>query len=625
MAAEGTTLAKAYVQIVPSAKGIKGSISSAMEGEASEAGIKSGNNFAGKLKGIIAAAGIGKVVKEALSAGGDLQQSYFGGLDTLYGEAADAARDYANQAVTAGISMNDYAEQAVSFGAALKQSLGGDTAAAVEAANTAILDMADNAAKMGTPLENIQNAYQGFAKQNYTMLDNLKLGYGGTKQEMERLLADAQALSGVEYNIDNLSDVYSAIHVIQEDLGLTGVAAEEASQTFTGSMQAMKAAATNLLAQLTTGGDVTGSLEVLTQTLMTFIEGNLLPMIGNLVSAVPELIKSMVPLIIEALQITADNAQGIVKMATDIILTLVETLTNPETLTSMIDAALAIITGLADGLLEAIPRLVEAIPVIIKNLLDAIIENLPKILTQGAEILKSLIEGLLGAIPQLIAALPEIISAIIDYMTNNLPQLIQMGIELTGAIVVGIIKAIPDILKSFVDMFKQIGEKIASLDWKSIGKNMIDGIVNGIKNFASNIGESIKDAASDALNGVKNFLGINSPSKVMRDQVGKWIPSGIAEGIENNTTAVTGAMDSLVNDMTSPNIQNSLSTGLNKGLASGNTGNSEVLEMLARYLPEIASGKNVNVSLEGDAKGLFNAVRKESNRYTTRTGQMAFA
>lgn len=625
MAAEGTTLAKAYVQIVPSAKGIKGSISSAMEGEASEAGIKSGNNFAGKLKGIIAAAGIGKVVKEALSAGGDLQQSYFGGLDTLYGEAADAARDYANQAVTAGISMNDYAEQAVSFGAALKQSLGGDTAAAVEAANTAILDMADNAAKMGTPLENIQNAYQGFAKQNYTMLDNLKLGYGGTKQEMERLLADAQALSGVEYNIDNLSDVYSAIHVIQEDLGLTGVAAEEASQTFTGSMQAMKAAATNLLAQLTTGGDVTGSLEVLTQTLMTFIEGNLLPMIGNLVSAVPELIKSMVPLIIEALQITADNAQGIVKMATDIILTLVETLTNPETLTSMIDAALAIITGLADGLLEAIPRLVEAIPVIIKNLLDAIIENLPKILTQGAEILKSLIEGLLGAIPQLIAALPEIISAIIDYMTNNLPQLIQMGIELTGAIVVGIIKAIPDILKSFVDMFKQIGEKIASLDWKSIGKNMIDGIVNGIKNFASNIGESIKDAASDALNGVKNFLGINSPSKVMRDQVGKWIPSGIAEGIENNTTAVTGAMDSLANDMTSPNIQNSLSTGLNKGLASGNTGNSEVLEMLARYLPEIASGKNVNVSLEGDAKGLFNAVRKESNRYTNRTGQMAFA
>lgn len=178
---EGTKIAKAYVQILPSTEGMKSKLTSAMGGDAAaagaDAGEKLGNGLVGKLKGIIAAAGIGTIVKQALDAGGALQQS-FGGLDTLYEDASQAAKDYAKQAVTAGISMNDYAEQAVSFGASLKAAFGGDTTKAVEAANTAILDMADNAAKMGTPLESIQNAYQGFAKGQYNMLDNLKLGYG---------------------------------------------------------------------------------------------------------------------------------------------------------------------------------------------------------------------------------------------------------------------------------------------------------------------------------------------------------------------------------------------------------------------------------------------------------------
>ena len=180
------------------------------------------------VKKLIVAAGIDTVLKSAIEEGGKLQQS-FGGLDTIYGEASSAAKEYAVQAAAAGISANDYAEQAVSFGASLKQAFGGDTTKAVEAANTAIMDMTDNAAKMGTPIESIQNAYSGFAKQNYTMLDNLKLGYGGTKSEMERLLADAEKLTGVHYDISNLGDVYDAIHAIQGDLGLTGVAAQEAS------------------------------------------------------------------------------------------------------------------------------------------------------------------------------------------------------------------------------------------------------------------------------------------------------------------------------------------------------------------------------------------------------------
>ena len=287
----GANLGTAYVQIVPTAKGISGSVSKLMAPEAKAAGIETGttiNKFAAKalLAGAVGAALI-KVIKGALDEGGKLQQSYFGGLDTIYGEAADGARKFAREAAKAGISMNDYSEQAVSFGAALRQAFEGDTKKAAEAANIAILDMADNAAKMGTNLESIQNAYQGFAKQNYTMLDNLKLGYGGTKKEMERLLAEAENISGVKYDISNLGDVYAAIHVIQEELGIAGVAAHEAEGTFTGSFGSMKAAAKNFLGSLAIGEDVKESLRIMVVSASTFIFKNLVPMVGTILKALP--------------------------------------------------------------------------------------------------------------------------------------------------------------------------------------------------------------------------------------------------------------------------------------------------------------------------------------------------
>ena len=213
--AEGTELAKAYVQIIPSAQGIKGKITEALGGEAEGAGKSAGLKIAGAIKAAIVAAGIGKVVKDALNEGAALQQS-IGGVETLFKESADVVRKYANEAYeTAGLSANAYMEQVTSFSASLLQSLGGDTRQAADAANQAIIDMSDNANKMGTDISSIQNAYQGFAKANYTMLDNLKLGYGGTKEEMERLLADAQKLTGIKYDIGNLNDVYGAIHAIQ--------------------------------------------------------------------------------------------------------------------------------------------------------------------------------------------------------------------------------------------------------------------------------------------------------------------------------------------------------------------------------------------------------------------------
>lgn len=283
-----TELGKAYVQIIPSAKGISGMIQKEMGGEVASAGTSAGqslgSNLVGTFKKIVAAAGIGKALSATLNEGAALQQS-LGGIETLFKDSADKVKGFANEAYkTTGLSANAYMENVTGFSASLLQSLGGDTNKAAETANMAMIDMSDNANKMGTSMESIQLAYQGFAKQNYTMLDNLKLGYGGTKQEMQRLLADAEKLTGVKYDINNLSDVYSAIHAIQENLDITGTTAREAATTFTGSFESMKAAAQNVLGKIAIGENVTPALQSLLETTKTFLFGNFLPMIGNILS-----------------------------------------------------------------------------------------------------------------------------------------------------------------------------------------------------------------------------------------------------------------------------------------------------------------------------------------------------
>lgn len=283
-----TEIAQAYVQLIPSARGITGKIQSILDPEASAAGQSAGQSLGSSLvrvmTKVIAAAGIGKAFSAAISEGAALQQS-LGGIETLFKGSADKVKGYANEAYkTTGLSANAYMENVTGFSASLLQSLGGDTNKAAETANMAMIDMSDNANKMGTSMESIQMAYQGFAKQNYTMLDNLKLGYGGTKQEMERLLNDAQKLTGVKYDINNLSDVYSAIHAIQENLDITGTTAREAATTFTGSFESMKAAAQNVLGKLALGEDILPSLHALLKTTSTFLFDNFLPMVGNIFS-----------------------------------------------------------------------------------------------------------------------------------------------------------------------------------------------------------------------------------------------------------------------------------------------------------------------------------------------------
>ena len=278
------TLGQAYVQIIPSAKGISGMISKELSPEGERAGTASGGKYIGALKKVIAGAAIGKWIGDSVLAGADLEQS-IGGIETLYKEASGKMMEYASQAYkTAGIDANTYMQQATSFSAALIKSYNGDVDKAADATNQAMIDMADNASKMGTPLESIQMAYQGFSRGQYQLLDNLKLGYGGTKTEMERLLKDAQKITGVHYDIDELGDVYEAIHVIQGEMGITGTTSKEAAQTISGSIGMMKASYKDLIANLALGNDVWPQIKNLASSTVTMLK-NVLPAIGNVVKA----------------------------------------------------------------------------------------------------------------------------------------------------------------------------------------------------------------------------------------------------------------------------------------------------------------------------------------------------
>lgn len=629
-----TELGKAFVQIVPSAKGISGAISKELGGEASSAGKSAGLNIVGALKGAIAAAGIGTAIKAALEAGGNLQQS-FGGLDTLYEDAAGAAKKYAVEAAAAGISANSYAEQAVSFGAALKSAFGGDTAKAAEAANTAIMDMADNAAKMGTPIENIQTAYQGFAKQNYTMLDNLKLGYGGTKSEMERLLADAQKISGVEYNMDNLGDVYDAIHVIQTDLGLTGVAAQEASTTFTGSFGAMKAAAENLMANLALGQDIGPSLETLGQTVQTFAFNNLFPMITNILSQIPNLVGGAVDMIasaapaffdsaikmatslgeglltfdwlgaaiklIDALSSSIDSATGSIFAGnTTVIDTFLQNLTNgfPQLLSKGVELLLKVV----EGLLSSLPSVVTTAGTIVTKMTTTILSLHPSVLQSGTKLILSLVDGIIRNLPSIVQSVFKVITTFVSTVGQNLPTILSQGITIVGKLVSGLIQAIPQIVSAIPQLISAIVNGFGSYDWWSIGKNIIKGIADGLKNAAGMIADAAKDAAKRAFDAACDFLGIDSPAK-KGIYIGNMYDAGIAEGIVKNKSLVNDAISELNKDSFS---------GINASAKYDFSAPSEdtdkldeLLTLLRAYLPEIAEKEGVNINQ------LFNGINRQ--------------
>lgn len=436
------------------------------------------NVASGAIKGIsVAAAAAGTAVvalgKKSVEAYADYEQ-LVGGVETLFKESNSIVEEYAANAYkSAGISANAYMETVTSFSASLLQSLGGDTDAAAKAADTAITDMADNANKMGTSMESIQVAYQGFAKQNYTMLDNLKLGYGGTKEEMARLLADAEKLSGQTYDISNLNDVYEAIHVVQTELGITGTTAKEASTTIQGSAASMGAAWNNLLVGLS---DDTQNFDELLGNLIdsvgTFAE-NLIPRIEIALGGIAKLVEKLAPQIAATLPRLASNLlPKITEIAVSIVQSLLDGLTN--NLPQLASGAVGIVTTLANGIIAVLPQLAvtavqllgalvngiaEALPTLIPAAVNAIItlvqgliDNIPMLIDAALKLIMGLAQGLIYAIPVLIDALPTLITSLIDGLLSAIPQIIQAGIYLLTALV----DALPEIITSIVQAIPEI-------------------------------------------------------------------------------------------------------------------------------------------------------------------------
>ena len=523
--ADGIELGKAYVQIVPSAQGIKSALTEMFDEETDGLGEQTGQSIGqklvGTLKKVIAAAGIGKIISDSINMGGALQQS-LGGVETLFKDSADTVKEYAAQAYrTVGLSANDYMEQTTSFAASLLSSVSQDTNAAAQLANMAMVDMADNANKMGTDMASIQNAYQGFAKQNYTMLDNLKLGYGGTQAEMQRLLNDATKISGVKYDLGNLADMYSAIHIIQQEMDITGTTVKEAATTLTGSFAAMKAAAENVMGNWSTGADLTEPLQALADTAQTFLVDNLLPMIGNVLAGIPEIVYSLVP---ELLQ------------------------TGTELLSS-----------LAQGITEGIPEFFStALPQLLA-FTDQLRDNAASFVDAGLNLITQLLNGLIAGLPDLIAYVPDIIINICGIINDNMPKILGEGVAIIVQLVVGIVKAVPDLLANWKKILQAVLSVISAINWLNIGKNILTSVANGVKSMGSSMLNAFKGGFSSALAWIKSLpsqavqWGKNLIQSFINGLTGKGKVAGIATAATAGFTIADVASRDELADWTSAN------------------------------------------------------------------------
>ena len=455
--------------------------------------------------------------KQAIQSYADYEQ-LVGGVETLFKDSSQKVQEYANNSYkTAGLSANEYMETVTSFSASLLQSLNGDTEKSADVANMAIIDMSDNANKMGTSMSMIQSAYQGFAKQNYIMLDNLKLGYGGTKTEMERLLADAEKISGVHYDISNLNDVYQAIHVIQGELGITGTTSEEASKTISGSLNAMKGAWSNLLTGIADeNADFDSLVGNLVDSVMTFGD-NILPRVKTVLEGIGKLIKELVPKL----------AQELPSLLQSILPSLISGVV--DLIKALSDALPSLIPVLMNGIVQAFTGIVDILPDILQALIQATVL-----------IVQSLAEQLPTIIPQLIDAILEMIPMLID----NLPLFIKAGWQLIIGLAQGLLNSIPTLLSylpkigsSMLNYFKQLPSMFVE-----IGGNIIKGLWNGIKNVKDWLFDKIKGFKDAVLNKFKSFFGIKSPSTLFRDEVGTYLAQGIGVGFTDEMKSVAEDM-----------------------------------------------------------------------------------
>lgn len=603
-----TELAKAYVQIIPSAVGIQGRIQKEIEPEADSAGSSFGGKMVGMIKKVIAAAAIGKALSASISEGAALEQS-LGGIETLFKDSADKVKANAAKAYqTAGMSANDYMELTTSFSASLLSSLAGDTSKAADVADMAMVDMSDNANKMGTNMEDIKNAYQGFAKQNYTMLDNLKLGYGGTKSEMERLLADAQKISGVEYNIDNLSDVYSAIHVIQGQLDITGTTAKEAATTISGSFNQMKAAAKNVMGEIALGMNVGPALNELANTIITFAVGNLLPAVWNVISALPSAIVTFVTAL--GPQLFA-AASGLIPQIASGITTGIPTLYQSamrimdqfnigiqEQLPILLQNGVDFITNIVNGILQNLPQVITMAGNIITYFANTIISMFPTVLSAGASLLLKLVNGIINNLPQIAQAAATAIVRFVASIGQNLPQILQSGITIIAKLAAGLIRAIPNLVGQIPAIISAIVNAFTSQNWGSIGINIISGIASGLRSAAHMLWDAVKGVLGGFKENVLAFFGIHSPSR-WGMFVGEMIDTGIANGLTGNTSLISNAAEELQKSLKKP-VGTSLDFAVSGRNSTENENNAliEKLEQLLEYLKTTSKrGETIVINL----------------------------
>lgn len=547
--------------------------------EAGEKAEKSGGGW-DKLKGIVggvataaatavaaAAAGIAAVTKSAIEGYADYEQ-LVGGVDTLFKESSQKVQEYAASAYkTAGLSANDYMETVTGFSASLIQSLGGDTQKAAEYANMAIVDMSDNANKMGTDMSSIQNAYQGFAKQNYTMLDNLKLGYGGTKEEMARLLEDATKLSGVEYDISSYADIVSAIHVVQTEMGITGTTAKEASETISGSLTSAKTAWSNLLTGLADeNADIEKLVGNFTDSVKTAAE-RLIPVVKTALKGIGQLISDMLPIIVEEIpKIINDVLPDLVNSAVNLVATIGKSVlenvdmllssvfelfgkiggyfseNSDEIITALISAIVEIITKVIQEISAAIPQIAAIIPEIVAQIIAQLAAAIPELIEAGTSLISALADGIPDAITAITAALPDIITAILDAIVEAIPELINCGAELLTSLcdsipiaIDAIVAVLPDIITSIIDTLVENTPAIIEAGVKlfiSLVENLPDAIINIVAAIPQ-----IHKAIVEAL--MKTDWG----------EVGAQLIEGIADGFADGMWAVTEKIKNVGNGL----------------------------------------------------------------------------
>ena len=635
--ADKLELAKAYIQIVPSADGFKSKLEASIGDEADKAGKSAGQKWSGgfgsTLKSVgaasakaagaavlAAAAGAVAITKEAVQAYAEYEQ-LVGGVDTLFGTASDQVVQYAQEAYqTAGISANEYMATVTSFAASLKQATG-DNEEAARAANQAVIDMADNANKMGTSMESIQNAYQGFAKQNYTMLDNLKLGYGGTKEEMERLLEDAEKFSGVKYDINNLSDVYEAIHVVQTELGITGTTAEEASETISGSIASTKAAWENLLVGLASGNaDIDGLVQNLMDSAMNVLNNvspvveTVLAQLPTVITAIVEMIGQMLPTLLETVTTLFQSIlESLVTMLPELmpvivqaVVTIVQTLL--ENLGSIIDAAIQIILAIVQGITQALPDLIPAAVDAVIQICTTLIDNIDLIIDAAIELILALALGLIEAIPKLIEAVPKLITSLVTKLTEPamMSKMINAAIQLVVGLVKGLIQAIPRLLSAVGQIGSAVwnGLKSAFASIWQVGSNIVSGIWRGISDGLGWIKDRISGWVGNVVSFIKGLFGIKSPSTVMRDQVGVYLAEGIGVGFEEE-------MDSVAKDMV-----NTIPTDFSSNLS--------MMGDIGRAGAQAVSNSNVTINVYGaegqDVDELANIIMQKLQMSVDRRG-----